>query len=286
MVRKCVVLLRIKYLEQSACRIAAVIFSQFIDFVQYHDRVGGAASLHCFHDPAGHCPYISPSVSADLCLIADTAQADADIFPAEGLCNTLADAGLARAGGADEEQDRTVLFPVQRHDRELLDDTFFDFFKAIVILVKYLFCPFQVDGSELRRFPGEACYKIKIVIEESVLVALFAFLTHAVQHFIRLTPCLFVHSGLLNLFLKFPDVGYILRMHLVQFFLEIVDLLLQRGFAVELFLIAFLSFLCFGRNPCDLHELSDSADDQAAPFSDGVSSKDLIFIIRCQVQIF
>ena len=128
MVCKCAVLLRVKHLEERARRIPAVILCQLIDLVQDHDRVGGAAALHGLHDPSGHGSDVSPPVPADLCFIPDAAQADADIFPPERTGNALPDTGLPGAGGSDKEKDRAILFFVQGHDCQLLDDTLFYLF--------------------------------------------------------------------------------------------------------------------------------------------------------------
>ena len=51
-------------------------------------------------------------------------------------------------------------------------------------------------------------------------------------------------------------------MHVIQLFLEIVDLLFQRGFPVELFLVAFLRLLSFRGYFGDFHKLIDGLADQ------------------------
>ena len=153
MVRKCAVLLGIKDFQQCAGRIAAVVFGKFVDFVQHHDRVGYAASLHGFHNPAWHRPHVSPAVSADLGFIPDTAETDPHVLSPERAGDTLSDAGLAGAGSSDKEENGAVLFSIQSHDRKLLDDAVFYFLKPVVVLIQYLFRPFQINGRKFRRFP-------------------------------------------------------------------------------------------------------------------------------------
>ena len=116
-------------------------------------------------------------------------------------------------------------------------------------------------------------------------MAFFSFLTHTVEHLFGLFSRLFIHSGLFNLLLEFPYIGNIFRVHIVQLFLEIIDLLLQGGFPVKLLLIAFLSFLSFGRHLRDLHKFIDCAFNESISLSDRIHSEDLIFLFWCKVQI-
>ena len=80
MVCKCTVLLRVKHLKQCTCRISAIIFRKLIYFIKNYNRIGNAAAFNPFHDPSRHSADISPSVTADLSFISDTAETDADIF--------------------------------------------------------------------------------------------------------------------------------------------------------------------------------------------------------------
>ena len=116
-------------------------------------------------------------------------------------------------------------------------------------------------------------------------MAFFSFLTHTVEHLFGLFSRLFIHSGLFNLLLEFPYIGNIFRVHIVQLFLEIIDLLLQGGFPVELLLIAFLRFLSFGRHFRNLHKFIDRAVYESISFPDRIRSEDLIFFLRRKVQI-
>ena len=82
----------------------------------------------------------------------------------------------------------------------------------------------------------------------------FSLLAHAVQNFFRLFAGFFIHAGRFDLFLKFSYIGYIFRVHVIQLFLQIVDLLFQGSFPVKLFLIVFLRVLCFRGNFCHFHK--------------------------------
>lgn len=83
MIGKTEILFRIQHLQQSAGRIAVILPRQLIHLIQNHNRIGGTAPLDALHDPPRHCAYVSATVSADLSLIPDAAQTDADVFPVQ-----------------------------------------------------------------------------------------------------------------------------------------------------------------------------------------------------------
>lgn len=155
-----------------------------------------------------------------------------------------------------------------------------------MIFIQYFFSPVKIDRSKFRRLPGQTGDKVQIVIEKPVFVALFSLLTHTVQNLVCFAAGLFVHSGFLNLFLKLSDVGYVFRMHFIQFFLQIINLFFQRCLAVELFLVVLLGLLCFGRDMCDFHKFSYGMDDQIISCSDRIRGENFIFIISSQIQVF
>ena len=150
---KCIVLLRIQYFQECACRISAIVLGQLVHLIQHHDRVGGAAALHSLHDPPRHGADIGPAVAADLRFVADASQTDADIFTAQRAGNALSDTCLARAGRAHKEQDGAVLLLVQSHDGELLDDALLDFPEPVVVFVQDCFRLVQIDGFYFGSLP-------------------------------------------------------------------------------------------------------------------------------------
>ena len=85
-------------------------------------------------------------------------------------------------------------------------------------------------------------------------MAFLSFLTHAVQDLFRLFAGFFIHAGGFDLLLEFSYIRYIFRVHVIQFFLQIVNLLFQGSFPVKLLLIVFLRVLCFRGNFCHFHK--------------------------------
>ena len=141
MVCKCTVLLRVKHLKQCTCWISAIIFRKLIYFIKNYNRIGNAAAFNPFHDPSRHSADISSSVTADLSFITDSTKTDTHVFTVKRTGNTLSDTCLTGTRRTDKKEDGTILFPVQCHNSNLLDDTFFDFLKSIMIFIKNLFCP-------------------------------------------------------------------------------------------------------------------------------------------------
>ena len=125
-VGKCAVLLGIQHLKQCRRRIAVVGRADLVDLIEHHNRVRRAGLRDAVHDSAWHCADVRPSVAADISLIADAAEAHADIFASEGPRDAAADARLARAWRADEEKNRALLLLLQVHDRDLLNDSLLD----------------------------------------------------------------------------------------------------------------------------------------------------------------
>ena len=63
--------------------------------------------------------------------------------------------------------------------------------------------------------PGKTGDKIKIVIEKSIFMAVFSFLLHTIQDFVRFLTGIFIHAGFLDLFFKSTDIGNVFRVHLI-----------------------------------------------------------------------
>ena len=135
-VGKGVVLLGIKYLQKGAGRAAVVGRGELVHLVEHHDRIGHAALVDAVHDTPRHGADVGTPMAADIALVMYAAEADAHIPAAQGAGDTLSDAGLARTGRADKEQDRAGLPLFEVHDGDLLDDAVLDLFQAIMILIQ------------------------------------------------------------------------------------------------------------------------------------------------------
>ena len=101
-----VVLGRVEHLEQRRRGVAAVVRPELVDLVEEHDRVHRAGLLDRPHDPAGERADVGPAVSADLRLVPDATQGDADELPAEGARDRLTQGGLADSRRTGEQRSR------------------------------------------------------------------------------------------------------------------------------------------------------------------------------------
>ncbi len=100
-----VVLRRVQHLEQGRRRVAAEVGADLVDLVEQDDRVHRTGLLDRADDPAGQRADVGAAVAADLGLVADAAEGDADELAAHRVGDGLAEAGLADAGRAHEGQD-------------------------------------------------------------------------------------------------------------------------------------------------------------------------------------
>ena len=224
-------------------------------------------------------------MSPDLRLIAHAAQADPDILPVQGLRDALSDTRLPGSRRAHEQQDGPRLALLQCHHRHLLDDPLFHLFQPIMLPVQDFLGLLQIHVLRIHLLPGQACHKIKIIIEQPVLVAVLPFLLHPVQHLVGFLPGIRVHPGISELLLKLPDVRHIFRMHLIQLPLQKIDLLLDGLFPIHLFMLLLLCRLRFLADPCHLDKLIDCLFDPLGPLRYRIRRKDRISLIVRQGQV-
>ncbi len=131
-----VVLLGVEDLEQGGGGVAAEVDADLVDLVQHEDRVAGARLLEALDDPAGQGADVGAAMAADLGLVADPAQGDADELPAGGAGDGAPERGLADAGRADEAEDGALDLGVELADREELEHALLDLLEPVVILVE------------------------------------------------------------------------------------------------------------------------------------------------------
>ena len=254
-----VVLLRIEDLEEGARRITVEGARELVDLVKHHDRVRHAGLRDAIHDTARHRSDIGTAVAADIRFIPYAAEGNAHVLPVQRLRDGLADRGLAGTRGTDEDEDGAGLGLPEVHHRDLLDDTLLHLLHAEMILIEDLLGLAEVDG--LRRFllPGKTGHEIEVIVEHAGLGRIRAVVLHTVQDLRRFALRLLVHAGFLDLPLILPGIGYLLRMHLVELVLEIVDLLTECLLLICLLVVLLLRRLRVGGHLRDLGILIDDA---------------------------
>src|SRR5207302_758152 len=102
------VLLGIQNLEQRGRRIAAEVGADLVDLVEHDHRVARAGGAHRLDDPSRERADVGASMSANLGLVADAAEAHADELAVERARDAAPERGLAHARRSDEAQDRCL----------------------------------------------------------------------------------------------------------------------------------------------------------------------------------
>src|SRR5712691_6013411 len=95
---------RVEHFQQRAAGVATPVLTNFINLIQYEDRVARPSPLHGLDDAAWHGADVGPAMAADFCFVAHTAQTHACELTPQGPRNALAQAGLAHPGWASKAE--------------------------------------------------------------------------------------------------------------------------------------------------------------------------------------
>ena len=141
-----VILLGVKDFEHRRRRVAPVVVAELVNLVEQNDRVGDPSAAQLLDEATGLRADVGAAEAAQFGLIAHAAQAHANEGAPKGAGNALAQASLADAGRADEDQDwlaprapailaegRAALL-----DRQILKNALLDLHQTVMILVKHL----------------------------------------------------------------------------------------------------------------------------------------------------
>ena len=148
-IAKCIVLLRVEYLQQGGGRIAVDARAELVDFVQ-HEHTGARPGLaDRLDDITRHRADIGPAMATDLCLVMDAAQADALEFAPHRPRDRLAERRLSDPRRADEAQDRRFALRGELAHGEIFDDAPLHLLEAVVVLIENLSRLLDVDRGFL-----------------------------------------------------------------------------------------------------------------------------------------
>ena len=126
----------IENLHECSGGVAAKIAAELVQLVQHDHRVGDLGAAHGLNDAPGHGTNIGAPVAPQFRLVVQTTKAQALEAPAHGAGDGLPEGGFADAGRANETQDRRFRSRVQLHDRQRLENAFFDVLEPVVIFVE------------------------------------------------------------------------------------------------------------------------------------------------------
>ena len=171
MVTEGTVLSRIKYFKKRCRRIAVKIHCDLIHLVKKKNRIPGARTADPFKNAPGHRPDISTPVSAYLRLITDTSERDADELAPHRTRNRCTERGLADAGRACKAENGRILLRCKTPNSKIVEDAFFDFFEAIVIVFEHGICRRHINMLFRHLRPRELYKYVEIAADNTDLCA-------------------------------------------------------------------------------------------------------------------
>ena len=133
MVYKMTVLLRVQYFQQCCRSVPSVLFSYFVYLIQQDQWVFHSCFADSIYESSRHSPYISSSVSTDLCFIPDTAKTDSHILFVQGSRHRFGNGSLTGSRRSYQTQNRTVSLLIQDPYCQKFKYPFLDLIQAIVI---------------------------------------------------------------------------------------------------------------------------------------------------------
>ena len=98
------VLFGIQHFQQCGAGVAPVVRTHLVNFVQQQHRVAGSGLGHGGHDTTGHRAHIGLAVAADVGLVMNTAQGNANHLAVQAARNGIGNGGLAHARRANQAQ--------------------------------------------------------------------------------------------------------------------------------------------------------------------------------------
>ena len=176
---------------------------------------------------------IGAPVAADLGLVMDAAEADADELPAHGAGDRLAERGLADAGRADEAEDRRLAFGRELAHGEIFDDAALDLVEAVVVLVEDAARLLEVDRLLRRQRPRQLDQPVEIGADHAVLGGRLRHALEPAQLVPRLLLDLLRHLGLGDRLAQLGDLGF-LAVAFAELALDRRHLLAQQHLALAL----------------------------------------------------
>ncbi len=192
------VLLGIQNLQHRRRRIALDARAHLVDLVQHHHAVASAGLADGLDDGAGQGADIGAAVAANLGLVVQAAQADADELAPHGLGDGLAERGLADPRRTGEAQDRRLALGRELAHGQELQDPGLDLLQAVVVGVEDLPRLLDVDGLGLGRRPGQLDQPVEVGADHAVFGAGVGHALQASQLLARLGLHLLGHGGLVD----------------------------------------------------------------------------------------
>ena len=157
------ILFRIQYFQHCACRVAPVVHTHFVYFVQKQNGIFAFRLSHHVNDFAGNCPHIGASVSSYLRFVTHSAQTYTQILSAQSTGNTLDDRCFAHSRGTYKAQNGSVQFACKLHYGKKFHYSVFDFFQTVMVLVQNSTGTYQILVVRCFLVPRHIAQPVKVV---------------------------------------------------------------------------------------------------------------------------
>src|SRR5437867_703189 len=166
---KRVVLPRIEHFEQRAGRVAAKIRADLVDLIKHENRVARTGAPQFLNDSARHRSDVRAAMTADLRLVAHSAETDPHKFAAQRVGNRLAKAGFAHTRWPEKTEDRAVPLRIEFAHSQIFDQPFLYLFQIVMVAIEDLlglieievvlaqFVPWKIGNDlDVAHNPGES----------------------------------------------------------------------------------------------------------------------------------
>ena len=130
------ILLSVKDLQQSRSRVTLIITAKLVDFIDQNQAIAAPRLAQSSDDPSGHGADICLSMTANLRFVPNAAQAQTGIIPPHTPGDGLGHRGFSHTGRARKAENLPFDSAGERLHREKLQNTLFNLFQTVVILVQ------------------------------------------------------------------------------------------------------------------------------------------------------
>ena len=169
MVAECAVLRGIKHLKQCRRRVAVEVHCDLVDLIQQKHGVLRLRAANALDDAPRHCTDIGAAMPADLRLVADAAERDADELASHCARNRRAERGLANTWGTHKTENRCTLLGGETAHGEIVEDALLDLLKTVVVMLKHRLRLCHIDVLLRRLVPREFGEGVEIVADDTNL---------------------------------------------------------------------------------------------------------------------
>ena len=233
------VLRGVEHLEERRRRVATEVGAELVDLVEQDHGVHRSGIAQGPHEAARHRADIGAAMAADFGLVANATERDAHELATEGVCDRLAEGGLADAGRSDQREDHAALavFDVallaELAHGEVLDDALLDVVEAGVVGIEDRACALDVARLLAVLAPRQLEQRVEVRADGGRLRALRACL-ETIELTRCLLPCLVAQLGLVDLGAVAGDLVALLAFELTELLADRVELAAQEELTLRL----------------------------------------------------